>query len=67
MKKTLYKPETDDIDISVVAYANEAWFNIRGCTENPSECGGKQPDKPEKNINIFFCKKGKVNQVCPKD
>ncbi|MDR1326558.1 MAG: hypothetical protein LBK00_11030 [Treponema sp.] len=59
MKVALYKPETDEVDVNVVAYANEAWLNLRGCIENPSECGGKRgPNEPKKPFNVFFCKKG---------
>ena len=66
MKKTLYKPQTDDLDVNVAVYANEAWFNLRRCTDNPSECGKRWPN-PKKDINLFFCKKGKDNQACPID
>ena len=70
MKKTLYKPETDDLDVNVVAYANEAWFNIRACSKTKNSSGCKpESDKPKKGIDIFFCKRseGKLNQVCPID
>jgi hypothetical protein len=67
VKVTLYKPEADDLDVSVVVYAAEAWINW-GCTKNPSECGDKRgPNEPKKSFNIFFCKKGKENQACPID
>ena len=67
MKKALlYKPQTEDIDVSVVAYANEAWVNW-GCSKNTSGCGGKRSDEPKKGIDIFFCKRGENgNRICPK-
>jgi hypothetical protein len=37
MKKTLYKPQTDDVNISVNVYGNESCnndFNGCGCTHN---------------------------------
>ena len=47
MKKTLYKPETEDIDVNVNVniYANEVCgFNLIACNDNcPSPCNSYCP------------------------
>jgi hypothetical protein len=65
MKKTLYKPEADDIDVNVAVYAAEAFIN-RGCAKNTSGCGNRCNKPWSKNFDIF-CRKGKGNQVCPRE
>ncbi|MDR1398924.1 MAG: hypothetical protein LBJ41_03270 [Treponema sp.] len=71
MKKALlYKPQNDDIDVSVVAYANEAFIDW-GCSKskNTSGCGNRCTKNPWPEGFDFFCKKPKTNdnQVCPRE
>ncbi|MDR2418762.1 MAG: hypothetical protein LBD79_06880 [Treponema sp.] len=71
MKKTLYKPEADEVDVNVVTYANEAFIDWRCKHEggkNTTGCGKncKGMPWPGKGID-FICKtSGKINWVCPK-
>ncbi|MDR2418763.1 MAG: hypothetical protein LBD79_06885 [Treponema sp.] len=73
MKKVLlYKPEADEVDVNVVTYANEAFFDW-GCSKNTSGCS----KKPDKGFDFlckkggkgfdFLCKKGDTNKICPQD
>ncbi|MDR1398925.1 MAG: hypothetical protein LBJ41_03275 [Treponema sp.] len=69
MKKTLYKPQNDDLDVNVAVYAAEAFIDWR-CSDSKSDnpvC--KKPSNPpiDKGID-FFCKNGngKRNIVCPR-